>query len=506
MDLLALWGKTGDDDRYHPLLCHLLDVAIVSQLLWSEALPGPLRLSLVKALGLSEEEAKPVAAYLAGLHDLGKAAPGFQAKSAKLASMLPAELAIPAGSDRAVRHGLISAREMVELAGNGEFPLRLDRRTADILGRILGGHHGIFPSVGEVIDLQLKALGNDAWRQARLHLATALASLLGIHHPPAMGPMQRAALVPLLAGLVTVADWIGSSDVFPPAGRVDINSYLPRSKQQARDALRRFGWLPTLRPAAPDAFSAIFPFPPNALQSAVAEVLAPLRSPYLLIVEAPMGLGKTEAALFAADHNLTHAISGGFFIGLPTQATTNAMHRRIRNDYLASRGHLGNLDLQLIHGHAGMIQDEEAFADGPADDEEGVEMRLVARQWFQGRKRPLLAPFGVGTVDQALLAVLQTRHWFVRLFGLAGKTVIFDEIHAYDTYMSTILETLLGWLAALDCSVILLSATLPPGRRRALIQAYGGVDKALPTIPYPRLTLAVREPDTVNITVTPISR
>jgi CRISPR-associated endonuclease/helicase Cas3 len=99
------------------------------------------------------------------------------------------------------------------------------------------------------------------------------------------------------------------------------------------------------------------------------------------------------------------------------------------------------------------------------------------------------APFGVGTIDQSLLSILQTRHWFVRLFGLAGKVVIFDEVHAYDAYMSTILERLLQWLAELDCTVILLSATLPEAKRKALINAYSGRND-VENKEYPRITLA----------------
>ena len=68
--------------------------------------------------------------------------------------------------------------------------------------------------------------------------------------------------------------------------------------------------------------------------------------------------------------------------------------------------------------------------------------------------------------------MLQTSHVFVRLFGLAGKAVIIDEVHAYDAYMTTLLERLLEWLAALGSSVILLSATLPKSRRDCLLKAY----------------------------------
>jgi CRISPR-associated endonuclease/helicase Cas3 len=114
---------------------------------------------------------------------------------------------------------------------------------------------------------------------------------------------------------------------------------------------------------------------------------------------------------------------------------------------------------------------------------------VEAQSWFAAKKRPLLAPFGVGTIDQSLLSVLQTKHWFVRLFGLSGKVVIFDEVHAYDAYMSTILERVLHWLAEVDCTVILLSATLPEAKRKAFAKAYSGRDDG-EYKRYPRITLA----------------
>ena len=118
---------------------------------------------------------------------------------------------------------------------------------------------------------------------------------------------------------------------------------------------------------------------------------------------------------------------------------------------------------------------------------------IKAQGWFLPRKRTLLAPFAVGTVDQALMSTLQTRHFFVRLFGLSGKTIIFDEAHAYDTYMNTLFERLLVWLHAVGASVIVLSATLPATTLHALIKAWRGTDEGLQTLDakaYPSLTIA----------------
>lgn len=178
--------------------------------------------------------------------------------------------------------------------------------------------------------------------------------------------------------------------------------------------------------------------------------------------------------------------------------------------FLARRYPSETVNLQLIHGHAALSAEFELLrqnenakpVSGPSvvhDDElsHPDDGRVLAAQWFTYRKRGLLAPFGVGTVDQALLAVLQAKHAFVRLFGLGHTVVIVDEIHAYDTYMSALLRRLLEWLAALGASVILLSATLPRHRRDELLRAYAAVrgaqqpdTAATPAIPYPRVTWA----------------
>ena len=224
-----------------------------------------------------------------------------------------------------------------------------------------------------------------------------------------------------------------------------------------------------------------------------------LVGPSLVLIESPMGEGKTEAALYLADRHL--ATGGrGAYVALPTQATSNQMFGRVR-DFLAGRFPDEVLNLQLLHGHAALSAEFEVlrrlgdrlFAPSNVHDSDPTLAGVAAAEWFTYRKRGLLAPFGVGTIDQALLAALQTRHGFVRLFGLTDKTVVLDEVHAYDAYMSTLIERLLEWLAALGSSVVLLSATLPAARRADLLAAFarglGRPEAALPPpVPYPRIS------------------
>ena len=206
--------------------------------------------------------------------------------------------------------------------------------------------------------------------------------------------------------------------------------------------------------------------------------------PGLLIIEAPMGNGKTEASLLCAEVMAAKSGAGGVAYLLPTMATSNAMFSRVE-EWLKtvpdSKG--GSMEsMQLLHSKAALNPDYSKLRswgstwmgdEAKANVEEGV----VAHQWFAGKKRGLLSSFVVGTVDQLLMAALKVKHVQLRHLGLAGKVVVVDEVHAYDAYMNTYLDRILTWLGAYGVPTILLSATLPANRRDELIHAYRGRDR-----------------------------
>ncbi len=488
----TLWAKTqpGERERYHPLLCHMLDVAAVASLIGDHCLPARVR-ERMKAV-LSIDDAKGLITFVSGAHDIGKACPGFQ----KRVRCLQDQLCLPFSTNDSDRpHGTVSAVVL------RDFLKRCP--AAGLLSQITGGHHGVFPRSCD-LNLASGVLGNRKWEEARRELLDLLASTIGFDLNQRWQTQDAIAdpfIVSFIAGLISVADWIGSNQEFFPCvaqcgspDNIDAAEYWCKAKQQAEQALHSLGWLPTVKFAEEAAFKQIFSgFSANALQSTAIDLALNQTSPYLMIVEAPMGQGKTEAALYAADLAMCRDFARGMYIAMPTQATGNAMFKRVLDDYLRHRGHQGKLNLQLVHGDALLTQMPEAsegeIPEFRPQSIEGEVADVEAQSWFTAKKRPLLAPFGVGTIDQSLLSVLQTKHWFVRLFGLAGKVVIFDEVHAYDAYMSTILERLLHWLAEMDCTVILLSATLPEARRKALASAFSGRDDA-EYVRYPRITLA----------------
>lgn len=478
---------------FHPLICHMVDVAIVAGSLWDHCVPPGTQKLLAGALALNDEDARRWVAYLAGLHDLGKASRPFQAKDHNHSARLADSGVDAFTTAHDPGHGRVTAALLPALLESRGVPGRVAAR----LATVTGGHHGAFAQLepgkaqGESIDEGASAV-RAAWDGLRVELFRELARVLNIGVAPQTLASNSAVMV--LAGLISVADWIGSNeDLFPyaPGAVPDLDAYADRSATQAALALKELNWLSYPAAREPRSFEELFGFPPRPLQSLTAGIRTTSDAPGLVIVEAPMGEGKTEAALHLVDHWNGCGFRGAY-VGLPTQATANQLHSRVER-FLRQRYPGDAVNLLLVHGGAGLLDGVE-FLPAAIDDDE-PRGAVAAGEWFLPRKRSLLAPYGVGTVDQSLMSVLQVKHGFVRLFGLAGKPVVIDEVHAYDTYMTGLLERLLEWLGAMGSPVVLLSATLPSVRRRALMQAYlsgrrnaDRVDDALPDQAYPRIT------------------
>ncbi len=213
---------------------------------------------------------------------------------------------------------------------------------------------------------------------------------------------------------------------------------------------------------------------PNSGQTLLAEMTGKLEKPYMAIVESPTGTGKTEACAYsyALRRNQGLIGTGGLYVGLPTMATTNAMFLRIKS-FLQRLYQDSPTSFHLAQSESFMNEDfKTLLARGRTGN--GSDETVLAYDWFNGRKRALLARNAVGTVDQIMLASMLTKHQFVRMLGLFDKTVVIDEIHAYDSYMSSIICDLLSWLHAIGTPVVLLSATLPVQMKLDLISAYSG--------------------------------
>jgi len=491
-----LWGKAHKNtEEIHPLVCHMIDVAQVARVMWRQVLTSSFRTHIAEAIGLEEPEAERLIVFWVSLHDLGKACPGFQRKyDVAETELKEAGLPFPQIFSRErFYHGTASADLLPVLLTE---KTNLPRRWVRGIARAVGGHHGSWPIAEELQALKTYNLGLEDWDKVRGELVDVLINLFS---PPPIentdAPREiRNTLFTLLSGLTSVADWVGSMDTYFPytAPPVDIDRYAERAKRQAREALAALNWMAWQPPQQARAFCELFEVDsPRPMQSEVVELAEQLDQPALVIIEAPTGIGKTEAALYLADHWARVLHQRGMYVAMPTMATSNQMHDRV-NKMLTHRYPDITIAPLLVHSQARWMQTRPPQDINIADEEiEDTAQALEAMSWFLPSKRSLLAPFGVGTVDQTFLSVLQTRHFFVRLFGLSHKTLIFDEVHAYDTYMSTLFQRLLGWLRAVGTSVVILSATLPAKTREELVRAYAGDDVEVPPAPYPTTTWAM---------------
>ncbi len=462
------WAKTIDGDKPGiSVRDHCLNVGCVAEALLA-VLPERVRALLPAG-----------AVTLAALHDLGKITVGFQAKCLlwlqrdRLPEFSSGEVALSVSD-----HALVSQIFLQKLPDSSPFRL---------WAVAVGAHHG--RPKGKIARLNTPEPLAEWAQENRLHVFDELKLVFG--PLPTTPPLPTLALADLwlLAGLISVADWIGSNEVwFSPE-----HGLLPEAaRQQARDALRQIGW-PGGR-LRQTSFAAAFSSMPdsafhaNPLQQAVADVA---HVPGVIIVEGPMGCGKTEAALFAAQQLIALGYQQGIYFALPTQVTSNRIHKRIEH-FLRSTLE-DEAALRLAHGSAWLEDDFDlrlrpAYPpDLPDEREEILGSLREARSWFGSAKHALLAPYGVGTVDQALQSVVAVKHFFVRRLALAGKVIILDEIHSYDIYTGTLITALIRELVALRCTVIVLSATLTAERRRELLAAAGSTETAAPTA-YPLVT------------------
>ena len=483
-----IWAKTGEAETWHPLVLHCLDVAAAASAVL-EREPQATRELIARAIGLPWTKARPWLLLLVAAHDLGKGSPGFQCKWRNLTG-----LSTPRAPDTSVNHAFISQIALAPWLMQRGWPTALAERAADAIGC----HHGQRASAMTLEDLETnrRALGERPWAELRTQVLEALAGVFQPGAAPVKSDMTGPQFM-WLAGLTSFADWIGSNtDCFAfahPAAQDDLPRWFAARLLAAGQALDSLGWTPrTPLLTQPAGFADALGFAPRPLQEAVASAVSEASQPAILLIEAPMGEGKTEASWYAHLQLQRRFGHRGLYIAMPTQATGSAMFERLLS-LLHARAAQRTVDLQLVHGGALLNETFRGLKLAPLYDEgadagDTTDARVRAAEWFTHKKRALLSEYGVGTVDQALLPVLPVRHHFVRLWGLANRVVVFDEIHAYDAYTGTLLLHLVHWLHALGSSVVLLSATLPPKFRRELAKRVGA---AMPQAeaPYPRLSM-----------------
>ena len=466
-----LWGKSRGLEFPYPLAAHLLDTAAAAQVVVDKLLPPSLSRAIAEQSGGSLEEWKQAVTVLAGWHDIGKASCGFQNSDPGACPTWAFE-----GHDRpgAGRHDLVGAYLFWDkLSAHSD-------KNKYRLAQIISGHHGTIQPLDKrdlmdyggapLVDVSPVPLD---LIQSRKDLYACLDGVLG-DIPDVY--MRTTGASPTLA-VVVLADWIASFRPFIEAqqmhirerGYFDCAGHHSRALDLARDHLLGCG-LTVPSPNHPPTPATVLGSPSKAwrsLQASIEQNFNPTGAG-IAVVCAPTGEGKTEAALIAA-HKMGE-VSGrhGLYFAMPTVATAEGLHERI-SDYIERTVPLGGSTvLRRVHSQAIL---HDAHPDAVPVSEEPDSVSMSAR-WMRGTQKSMLAPFGVGTIDQVLLGALKAKHAPLRIFGAALGCLVVDEAHALDPYMRRLLVRAVEWLAALGTPVVVLSATMPRKRVEELVSAY----------------------------------
>lgn len=483
--LLAAKSDPEDTSLWLPLWMHLKDSAGVMRKLVHQWIPQ----SVIRASGLSYTDFRKTAVFVAAVHDIGKATSYFQSlitrsQGERRAELSDAGFTLKTGFTSTGKTPHSYAGQWILQSGLPDFPV------SPSIANVVGAHHGTpidLPKKNLLAIYETNFYGTEddtgkkvwitSWRRFLMN-ALSEAHLGSVEDLPDLTAEAQV----LLSGLLIVADWLASNTRYFPLISADslgdVNLYPARINRGYDRVSFPEGWRPETLFMDDTLFRERFQFPPNQVQQSVMTAVQSCRNPGIFILEAPMGIGKTEAALAAAELLASEKGASGIFFGLPTQATSNGIFPRLYDwaeqvsEETAASIRLAHAAAELNEEYAALLEEGHAYVDAVESDTEDTAHTVSVHPWFQGSKKALLSDFVIGTVDQFLMASLKRRHFMLRHLALTGKVVIIDECHAYDAYMNLYLEQSLSWMGAYGIPVILLSATLPAQKCRDLTQSY----------------------------------
>lgn len=509
-NVFRYWGKADPnypgESQWHPLVYHCLDVAALGVAYLEQS---SLLKSCCELLKCSEQEFLSWSSFLLALHDLGKFSEAFQAQRPDLIIELQHREPNPTKiySERHDSLGFWLWDEYLVdevLLKIGIDISRSTQRSLKCWLLAVTGHHGMPPKPYGHADSFFRREDKQAAADFVCTMAALLLTDEAKRIPTNLDAKTFLQWTEMLswwfAGITVLADWLGSNTEFFPYKKpsIHLEKYWEYAQSQATVALTQSGVSPSAI-ANKRSFNDLFPKIQEAspLQQWAVSVNIP-KAPQIYLLEDVTGAGKTEAAMMLAYRLMEQSLAEGFFIGLPTMATANAMYKRVAEVY--QKLFAGNANLVLAHGHKKLVEEFAASIlpvgkpeEDAAQQDETASARCSA--WLADHsKRALLASAGIGTIDQALLAVLHSKHQSLRLLGLFNKVLIVDEVHACDAYMLGVLEVLLEFHARTGGPVILLSATLPSRMKKSLLNAYakGRNQVSAPTLCSDAYPLATR--------------
>lgn len=174
-----------------------------------------------------------------------------------------------------------------------------------------------------------------------------------------------------------------------------------------------------------------------------------------LILRAPTGSGKTEAALLWAAG--AQKPNSRIFYVLPYTASVNAMHRRLSNIF-------GTENVGVLHSRAigylyqGELERLEMGGQDSIDCRKGAQKRAAVASALA---REIYYPIRVCTPHQILRFALNGPGWEYLYLEMQNALFIFDEIHAYEPLITGLTLATVNLLRKMGARFLFISATLP---------------------------------------------
>ncbi len=408
--------------------------------------------------------------FICAAHDLGKATPAFQTKDTHVSYAGTSEQSernerndackdldniilkrihasgLMCTSDMPYRtktpHAMCSQVLLTEFGGKNV------KNIAAILGAYHGKPQDNEPDSSDTWPLNYYAgkEGRVVWTEVQRNLCNWALKMSDCFESYDQLPVPNQVASIELCGLLIMADWISSNNYLFPYIHINDAVDIQSCRLRAAEGFEKLGLTHPWKPlddlnytnTIGDYYKHRFAFnTPNALQNAMIDLARKQKVPGIFVVEAPMGYGKTETALAAAEILAERSGRTGVFFALPTQATSNEIFPRLENwvrNFNDSRCH----SIELFHCRAEFNDNWKAIkeasdsaqtksmdSNGRVSEGDDSEDTLIVNDWFSGRKKSMLADFVVGTIDQLLMGAFKQKHVMLRHSNFPTSTVSF---------------------------------------------------------------------------------
>lgn len=469
---------------------HCIDVGLVCKYILSEAYNKEVTDFIARKLGITTSSVIELLSAYSSFHDIGKIHPYFQmyfsesVENMKCNNVISDKFIERYNAERKryiIRHEVITRLVLKDELRSILENLDMSKGSEvffESLTYVLSSHH----EKDTFIENRIPSEKFNSFKESQKELLDELLTIFPINFENYRNINRDSVDIccEVFLGTLVLSDWVASSD-YMANYIIDFNTYDKNNNLNEYIRLRTIQIkkifkenLGLLKDKYIDfsSFSSIFgtsKYSLRPVQKKIEEVCKNKDNKFVLI-EAPMGEGKTEAGLYAAG-NMAYG-KKGVFVALPTGVTSKMMYERLEDIF----ENQGIVDLNLMYAISYL---EDKLYHSGMDDKYNL---------FSKSRTGMFISNGVGTVDQAMMAVLKTKFSVLRLLGLMGKVLVVDEVHAYDAYMSGIICVLLNWCNHLEIPVVLLSATLPKCTRKKYIEAFMDREVELKEDSYPLIT------------------